>query len=240
MQTVTCFFAGSLRSVMLPFKRDLEEQLHVKLHYEWGPAGLLARRLATRERADVFLSANRAYAEELRAQLDLPWEVRPWIRNRLVLYVKASLAKDNAIETLLNPHLTVGMSTPGSDPSGDYAQGLLSRIIAHYADGAQGLQARTRALVGGANSPIIPAGMSAARYVIDGNLADAFLGYGHQREIVLKAPGQALCALELPKEWVDPVIYSTLLLSAAGTPLLEELHRTERLRQLESLGFLPL
>lgn len=87
-----------------------------------GPAGLLRQRIEKGADADVYISANLANAQRL-AQAHLGSPAVIVARNTLCVLARSQLhlTTGNLVDTLLKPSVKIGTSTPGADPSGDYA-----------------------------------------------------------------------------------------------------------------------
>lgn len=162
MEDVRIFVAGSLR-------RALPRALHaaeIEADVVYGPAGLLAQRIAAGAQADLLLRADLGNPRRLkRAGIGL--EVIPWVGNRLMLVMlrrgpaarrldALSLQKTGRsealplwLELLLTPGLLIGTPTPKADPCGDYAAALLAGAAKYGAVFPAVLCAMARALVGG-------------------------------------------------------------------------------------------
>lgn len=118
--------AGSLRSALTPLLTCYSAATHLRVTVDYGPAGLLRQRIEAGEPCDLFASANVEHPQALLAA-HRARSVRPFTRNRLCLTVRLTPQTANArwLDLLGNADLILGTSTPGSDPSGDYAWSLL-------------------------------------------------------------------------------------------------------------------
>ena len=100
-------------------------------------------------------------------------------RNSLCALTQASVnaTPQNLLETMLNPAVKLGTSTPKADPSGDYAWELFRKAEAVRAGAYAALDAKALKLTGGADSPKPPAGRGTYAWVMDQGQADVFLTY---------------------------------------------------------------
>ncbi|WP_413730271.1 substrate-binding domain-containing protein [Sodalis sp. RH22] len=180
MSPLIVLAAGSLRPALTPLLARYRTIAGQQVTVDFGPAGLLSRRIEAGEHCDLFASANTGHPARLREK-GLALEVRPFARNRLCLTVKRGPRTDGAdwLALLSDPGLVIGTSTPGCDPSGDYAWQLFDTAAALLHTGAAPLKQRARPLVGGADTAPIPAGELAAGWIIRRGLADIFIGYAH-------------------------------------------------------------
>ncbi len=166
------FAAGSLRAAVT----DLAQGRDIDLVF--GPAGLLRERIEGGDAPDIFLSANTAHPAALAAARG-GGATPIFARNTLVAIARRDigLTTDNFLDRLLAPKLRIGTSTPGLDPSGDYAQLLFARADAIRPGAGAALAGRATALVGGRDHVPSPAGTYPARDFLETGHVDVFLSY---------------------------------------------------------------
>lgn len=90
----------------------------------FGPFGLLRERIERgKAKAEVFFSASLEHAARLEQAGRTVAPAVVFVRNRLCLLVRPGLtvAASAILDTLLDPAIRLGTSTPRADPSGDYA-----------------------------------------------------------------------------------------------------------------------
>ncbi|MDO5706689.1 MAG: substrate-binding domain-containing protein [Paracoccus sp. (in: a-proteobacteria)] len=139
--------AGSLSAaaalIALPFAKQTGADVAILR----GPAGLLAQAIREGVEADVYVSASRRGPEALHSEglFDAP---RLIAHNRLVLAARPE-CKGDAMALLDDPRWCIGMSTPGADPGGDYAEAFLDALAADDPERAQAIRSRTQHLFGG-------------------------------------------------------------------------------------------
>jgi ABC-type molybdate transport system substrate-binding protein len=81
------------------------------------------------------------------------------------------------LDTLLDPSVRLGTSTPKADPSGDYAFALFAKAEARKPGARAALEAKALQLTGGPASEKAPAGRNPYAWVMESGKADIFLTY---------------------------------------------------------------
>ncbi|MBZ7674525.1 substrate-binding domain-containing protein [Klebsiella grimontii] len=178
--SLTLLAAGSLKSAFIPLLARFQHQTGILVDAHYGPAGLLRERIEAGEACSVFASANSQHPQALH-QAGLAGECYLFARNQLMLTVRrrAQTEARDWLALLSDPDLRLAISTPGCDPSGDYAWQLFSLIEQRYPGTGAAIRARARPLVGGRGSLRVPAGETAGTWLIRENLTDLFIGYAH-------------------------------------------------------------
>jgi len=133
MSDILLFAAGSLRLAFAPLLSAFQRHAGQKVTAEFGPAGLLRQRIENGERPQLFASANVAHPQRL-ADLGMAGAVQVFARNRLCVTVRnvPALTERPLPEVLCDPRWRLATSTPGADPSGDYAQRLFERCEQYW------------------------------------------------------------------------------------------------------------
>lgn len=180
--------AGSLRGVWPALMAGFPEPVETR----YGPAGLLRERIEAGEPCDLFASASETHPEKLVAS-GRALAMTPLATNSLCLAVRSDLLRpgDNWQRLLTRPDLRIATSTPGADPSGDYAQALFSRM----GEAGEAVRQRARALVGGRDTAPIPPGRLAAEWIIQQGLADLFIGYASYRAALSQVAGVTIVTI---------------------------------------------
>jgi ABC-type molybdate transport system substrate-binding protein len=144
------------------------------------------------------------------------------------------LPGDDAAALLTRPDLRLGISTPGNDPSGDYAVAALDRL-------APGLGDRALRLTGAPGLPRAPQGRNPYAWVLDTGAADLFLTY-RTNAVAAIADTPGLRMLDLPEAIQIRATYALTTRIDAG-PAAEALARRvlspETQGLLAALGFDP-
>ena len=184
-EPVKLFAAGSLKAAMSEVARSFEgaasegRKAGAKVAVEFGPSGLLRKRIETEGGADIFASANMKHPETLADAGMAMGPVRMFARNQLCAIAQQGLGvtTDTLLAKLLDDDIRVGTSTPKADPSGDYAFALFGKAEA-LAPGAKAkLEAKALQLTGGADTAPAPKGQNQYGWVMASKRADIFLTY---------------------------------------------------------------
>lgn len=172
------YAAGSLREVFTEIARDHEARTGQKIALTFGASGLLRERIEQGEGAQVFASADTQHPQRLvTAGAWAPPTV--FVRNSLCALTQAGVnaTPQNLLDTLLNPAVKLGTSTPKADPSGDYAWALFRKAEGVRSGAYAALDAKALQLTGGPDSPKPPAGRGTYAWVMEQGQADVFLTY---------------------------------------------------------------
>lgn len=169
--------AGSLRAAMNEAIEAFSAETGVAVEATYAPSGLLRERLADGEASDLFASANMKHPQALRSESTSP--VVQFTGNRLCGLSRPGLGitGDNLLERMLDPEVRLAISTPGADPSGDYAWALFGRAEAVQAGAQEALEAKAMQLVGGPDSPEPPPDRTLYGLLLEEEEADLFLTY---------------------------------------------------------------
>lgn len=209
--------AGSLRRVFGVLIPLLEDQAQVVVDATFGPAGLLRQRIEAGERFDLFASASAAHPSRLH-EAGLCEKPIALARNGFCAIVRRDLRLDPAtlIDAMLDPAITIATSTPGADPSGDYAQTVFEKIEAERPGQGLKLKRKARHLLGGDLTSNVPAGLAPAEWLITTGQADVVLGY--RSGAMTLADDSPLAAIDLPESCAVTAHYALAIRTAAGEP----------------------
>jgi molybdenum ABC transporter molybdate-binding protein len=213
---IRLYAAGSLTAALTEAARAFESSEHVPVTTIFGPSGVLRGRLESGEKGDLFASADRDNPLALqRAGKSGP--VVLLVRNRLCAYARPGLAFSSAtlLDTLLDPSVKLGTSTPLSDPSGDYAWQVFAKADRVRPGSRALLEAKAIKLVGAADSPVPPAGSSAYAWHVREGRADLFLAYCTAAKAAeAELPGAR--TVELPQNLATGAEYGLTVLNGAA------------------------
>ena len=170
--------AGSLRAAMTDISDAFEAAHGGSVERAFGPSGLLRERIEGGEAAQVYASANMRHPTVL-ADEGLAAPVAMFARNQLCVLAQPGVAieTDTVLDTLLDPEIRVGTSTPKADPAGDYAFEVFERAGALRSGAPDTLKAKALQLTGGADSAMPPEGRNPYGWVMSEGRADVFLTY---------------------------------------------------------------
>ncbi|HHG8772987.1 TPA: substrate-binding domain-containing protein [Raoultella planticola] len=237
---VVLLAAGSLKGAFIPLLARFHQRTGILVEAHFAPAGLLRERIEAGERCSVFASANRQHPQALQLA-GLAGECRSFAGNQLMLTARRSAAGDEAdwLALLRDPRLRLAISTPGCDPSGDYAWQLFARIEARFPGAGKALMARAHQLVGGRRSLSVPSGETAGAWLIREGLADLFIGYAHYASQM--RAGDDLRTVAIPSPWNIQADYQLTVTeeSAGARQLCRFILGAEGQRFLLAAGFLP-
>jgi molybdenum ABC transporter molybdate-binding protein len=127
-EEVSLHAAGSLRAALSDVARDFSEAAGIPVATSFGPSGLMRERIEAGEPAHVFASANMRHPRTLESA-GKGGPVALFARNRLCGLARPEVAvsSDTLLDVMLEEDVRLGTSTPGADPSGDYAFALLDK-----------------------------------------------------------------------------------------------------------------
>jgi ABC-type molybdate transport system substrate-binding protein len=144
---VRVFAAGSLKTAFIELGGAMAAAGCPSVEWTFGAAGLLLDRVRAGAACDVFASSDLARPRSV-ARDDT---VHNLARNRLCALTRAELGitTENLLSRMLDPSLRLGMSTPGADPSGDYALAVFAAAADLVPGADSALRAKAAALTGG-------------------------------------------------------------------------------------------
>lgn len=235
--SVRVLSAGSLRHAFPVIIDTFAAATGIDASLALGPAGLLRERIEAGEAFDLFASANMAHPQRL-AESGIAAQPTCFATNRLCVVARADLGltTERFLDVLADPMVKIGTSTPGDDPSGDYAFEVFDRIEAtHPGIGAE-LKSRARQLVGGRESP--PTSGDVGAFVANGQV-DLMMYYYSNARMVENDP--ALSIVEIPSVFAPNIEYGLALSVTAprDARLLREFILSETGRAiLDESGFL--
>ncbi len=173
------FAAGSLREPLTVIARRYETQAGVPVRLTFGASGLLRERIERGEPAQVFASADMQHPQTLASQGGQWQTPAVFARNSLCALTGADEPATSAslLERMLEPRVRLGTSTPGADPSGDYAWALFRKAEGLRPGAFAVLDAKALKLTASSESPRSPAGRGTYAWLMDEGRADIFLTY---------------------------------------------------------------
>lgn len=217
VQSVRLHAAGSLRGAMTQIAQAFDAAYGIRVDAVFNSSGLLREGFEKGEAGDVFASTDMGNPQKLQHE-GLAGPVVLFARNRLCAIARPGLSVTSAtlLATMLDPKVKLGTSTPGADPSGDYAWEVFRKAETVKPGSQAQLQAKALRLMGGANSAQPPANITPYAWHLKEGRADLFLAYcTGAREAERQLPGATTIAL--PPELATGADYGlTVLKSADG------------------------
>lgn len=187
--------AGSLKQAVMRWADLCAARGEMRPAMRFGASGLLRKGIEGGEPVAAFVSADMRHPTRVAA---LPgWSpARPVLRNRLCLLVRPGLqvASTDALAVMLEPTLRLGMSTPVSDPSGDYALQVFERAELQRPGSAMTLRLKALRLTGSEQAPKPPVGRGTYEWLVADGHADLFLTY--------ESNAMAACLVNPALTWV--------------------------------------
>jgi len=209
-EPVRLYAAGSLRSVLEEVAKQFADESGIKVAGTYGASGLLRDRIDRGEKAELFASANMEHPQML-AKAGKAGPVVLFARNQLCALAKPSLDVEplTVLETMLDPAIKLGTSTPRADPSGDYAWEVFAK-----AGSSAELEKKALKLTGGPNSPAPPPGRSLYGLLVERGDADIFLTYC-TNAVLARREVPTLKVAALPPELAVGADYGLTVLNGA-------------------------
>ncbi len=171
--------AGSLREALNEVASAFTRATGIAVDARYGASGLLRERLEHGEPGDVFASADVGNPRGL-VTAGKARDVVVFTRNRLCAIARpgVELTPDSLLDRLLDPAVTVGTSTPGADPAGDYAWQMFARAEALRRGARATLEVKARQLTGGGQPSSAPtSGRGVYTDLMAAGKADVMLTY---------------------------------------------------------------
>jgi molybdate transport system substrate-binding protein len=128
-RTIQVFAAASATNVIREIKSQFTKTTGIKVQTSFGSSAMLARQIANGDDADVFLSADVKWADDL-TQKGFVVEKRNLLGNRLVIVMPdgstLDVAKPEDLTSSKIAHIAIG--DPQSVPAGKYAKKALEKL----------------------------------------------------------------------------------------------------------------
>jgi molybdenum ABC transporter molybdate-binding protein len=219
-ETVNLYAAGSLKAALTEIARAFEaKDPGTRVVAEFAASGLLRERIERGEPAHVFASADVGHPAKLEAAGRSMGKVAVFARNQLCAIAREGVKVTPAmlLDTLLDPAVRVGTSTPKADPSGDYAFALFAKADAIKPGARAALEAKALQLTGGSTSEKAPAGRNQYAWVMESSKADVFLTYC-TNAILARKELASLQIVEIPPQLAVGAEYGMVVLNGAPAP----------------------
>jgi ABC-type molybdate transport system substrate-binding protein len=177
-EQVTLYAAGSLKAAFGEIAKAFEKTGNNTVLLEFGPSGTLRQRIEKEGQAQVFASANMEHPQTLVGK-GQGGPVVLFARNNLCAIAQPGLNVPSAklLDMMLDTKVRVGISTPKSDPAGDYAWELFVKADKLKPGSFELLSGKALQLTGGPDSAKAPDGRNQYGWVMEENKADIFLTY---------------------------------------------------------------
>jgi len=212
---IVLFAAGSLEAPLGRIADNFAAAHYQKVQCYFGPSGILREEIEWGETAHVFASANVEHPAALEAEGG-GGPVALFARNTLCALVRPglNLTPDTLLDALLVDDITLGISTPKADPSGDYAFAMFDKADSVVPGAADRLKAKALSLTGAPDSTPPREGHSPYAWVIEEGAADIFLTYRtNAARAVAQKPDLQMVAL--PPQLAVSADYGLIVMNGA-------------------------
>lgn len=177
-QDLVIFAPGSMTHLLPRLLKAYDPQQTLNIQCVFGPSGSLRAKIEGGQLFHLFLSASSTHTQALSATNHLAEEdILGYNRMVLVHQRKHQLNQSNALKALTQKSLTVGMSTTGLDPAGDYAFEILKKVSDATTISLETLERRTRVITGGRETPNAPPGRNQYGWIMETQNVDLLLTY---------------------------------------------------------------
>lgn len=235
---VQLFAAGSLQAALTEIAEDFTAATGVPVETRFGPSGLLRQAIENGAPADIFASADMGHPRALASRFG--GTVEAFAANILCALVRPGIdvATDTLLERMLDPGVRLGISTPGADPSGDFAMELFYRAETVRPGAAAILGNKALHLTGSAEAaPVPPRRGSVYAAILDDRRADIFLTY-RTNAIAALRDLPPLRVVDVPQMLRVRARYGLIRLAGAGDRLADRILSTRGQQLLSRFGFL--
>ncbi|MCL1139441.1 molybdate ABC transporter substrate-binding protein [Shewanella pneumatophori] len=207
--------AGSLKNAMNDIVSAYQQETKQQVDADFGPSGLLRKRIENGEQVGVFASANMKHPQTLKAA-GKGDNVVMFARNQMCALAQADVKIDSIglLDVMLDPSIRVGTSTPKADPSGDYAWKIFAKADAVKAGAKATLEQKALQLTGGEKSAKAPKGRNTYGWVMENKRADVFLTYCTNAVLAQKEV-QDLQIVQMPEPLAVGANYGLIVLDDA-------------------------
>jgi ABC-type molybdate transport system substrate-binding protein len=175
---VRLYAANNLKGALSEIVTAYRTSSGAEVETVFDSSGLIRNRINAGEHADIIASADFIVPESFAAD-GRAGPVVLFARNQLCALTSPSVSISPAhlLETMLDPNIRIGTSTPTADPGGDYVWEAFQKAD-RFAPGAFAqLDRKAARLIHGPGSPPVPAGSEPMSYWVETGRVDIFLYY---------------------------------------------------------------
>lgn len=209
--------AGSLVEPFTQLIAIYEKTHRVEIVPHWGPSGALRDQLEAGAPFDIFASAALAHAKAL-TDKGISGPTRLFARNALcaVTLKNSPIGPKNLVESLLDPAVRLGTSTPKSDPAGDYTFEIFAKIGAQHAGAEKILDEKAEQIFGGPSTTGPLNGRHRLTMALEDKMVDVVIYYCSWARQAQKKPGAELAVIAFPDEAAVGADYGVTVATGAG------------------------
>lgn len=188
-RTPRIYSAGSFRSSLEDVLKEFHHRTGISFTTVYGPSGKLRQDIEAGDGADVFASASIEHTEALLRQ-GLLKNSFALARNSLCLLAApgVQITQESLLNTMLDPAMRLGTSTPGIDPAGDYTWSMFRNAETVRQGAYKALDRKALRLLGNPSLPLSPP--RSVNDLLTEHQVDLFVTYcPSAAETVKKVPG---------------------------------------------------
>ncbi|NCG21804.1 MAG: molybdate ABC transporter substrate-binding protein [Rhodobacterales bacterium] len=228
---IDVYAAASLRNVLVPVGERYTATTGISVRHNFAGSGVLAQQILATPGADVYLSANTRWMDEVtNAGRVVEGSLSPWLQNRLVLVARIDAALPHSPQALFHPSVHhIAMGDPNSVPAGQYAKQWLTSLQHQGADGWTQLQQRA-------------SHAHDVRAALDHVRSDTgVVGLVYATDAATASDVKVL--YEIPPRSLQSIVYPAAQIAPGCAPAanyLAHLRTTESFATLSAHGFIPL
>jgi len=234
-RSLVVFAAASLTDALTEIAQPFEEQSGIEVFFNFASSGALARQIIAAPRADLYLSANQKWMDEVaNAELLVPQSRVTLLSNQLTVIANPTSTFEwvSAEDFATLPFRFLSIGDPASVPAGRYAKQWLQDLAIHPA-GKSAWEA-----LSGKISPATD--VRAALFQVKSNREVTGIVY---RTDAIAYPSAVKIIYSVPVKEGPDISYPAAILSTANNPEAAEkfmafLHSPEATDTFESLGFI--
>ncbi len=218
MSDLRVFAPGSMTHLM-PRLVQLYQRAHpVSIHTTFGPSGSLRAKIESGAQFDIFMSASTTHTEALHRSGHLNQTDLLGFNAMVLLYqADLNLTQETIVPTLIDPTISVGMSTTGLDPSRDDAIEILAKVSRFSGVPLATIEQKIRMITGGRESPNAPLGRNQYGWLMETQDIQVLLTYLSNALVAIEDNAH-IRFTELPSEIAVTGQYGIGLAGSARSP----------------------
>ena len=175
MRCQSILAAGSMLGLLPKLLKNFFGGTPSAITISFGPSGALRSKIEAGQSCVLFISATSVHTDALVEKQILKTSNILGLNPTVLLHQKAlNVSKESALHRILDPNLTLGISTTGLDPSADEFE-ILHKISSISGIDPQALQSRTRIITGGRETPNSPQGRNQYGWIMETQDVDLLL-----------------------------------------------------------------
>ena len=196
MRRQSILAAGSMLGLLPKLLKNCFGATPSSITTTFGPSGALRSKIEAGQSCELFISATAVHTDALVEKQILQASNILGLNPTVLLHQKSlTMSEETTLHRILNPNLTLGMSTTGLDPSADEFE-ILHKISSISGVNSQALRSRTRIITGGRETPNSPQGRNQYGWIMETQDVDLLLTFqSNAIEAIADNPQLQFCNL---------------------------------------------